>query len=115
MSPAQMLGTHLSSTPQAGTGTGTGTGTAGAGSQVKRAGAAGAACGWRIRGATRRRRRSPGSLRATKPHGGLSARLPNGTNGGRSGGHEGVNRGDGAAAQASEEGSAAAPGSKAAR
>lgn len=43
MSPAQMFGTHLSSTPQAGTGTGTGTGTAGAGSQVKRAGAAGAA------------------------------------------------------------------------
>lgn len=38
-----MFGTHLSSTPQAGTGTGTGTGTAGAGSQVKRAGAAGAA------------------------------------------------------------------------
>lgn len=47
--------------------------------------------------------------------GGLSVPLPNGTNGGRSGGHEGVNREDGAAAQASEKGSAAGPGSKAAR
>lgn len=82
MSPAQIFGTHLSSVLQ--------TGTAGADSQVNRAGTEGSAYGWRIHGATRRRHRSPGSLLAAKPRGGLSVPLPNSTKGGCSCGHEGV-------------------------